>query len=130
MGNRLKKFILDIVGFGSPIAIVINLFLIILILCILPTQNLNFLPFRPVFKDFLLPLIFQGQCPETGFFTDCNVYSTGQTRALSRLLHGDFRGAYSFNKLVFILFITIITVLIINLIKVFKIYRKTGKIFT
>jgi hypothetical protein len=99
-------------------------------LSIIPTEDLHFLFFKSVFKDILLPWIYEGNCPTMGFLKDCNVYSTGETRGLSRLLHGDLLGAYNYNKLVFLLFLTIIAVLIINLIKVYKIYKKTGRIFT
>jgi hypothetical protein len=99
--SKTKKLFLEFISFNSPRAIVINLILIFLILSVMPTPSLKYLPIKPVFKEMILPLIFKGDCPTEGVFKDCDVYSTGQTRAMSRLLHGDLKGAYQFNKLIF-----------------------------
>lgn len=129
MGNRLKKFILDLVSFGSPQAIVIDLCFVLILLFLIPTQSLYLLPVRSVFKDFLLPFIFNGNCPETGLFKDCNIYSTGQTRAVSRLLHGDIAGAFEYNRLVFLLLFVMVLLILINLIKSYNYYQKNKKVF-
>lgn len=117
---RIRNFIFDLISFGSPLAIVINLSAIILLLIIFPTDFLTSLPIKSVFKDFLLPLIFFGNCPKSGIFKDCNVYSTGETRGLSRLLHLDFSGAFNYNPLVFLLFAVMIFLIIINIIKLIR----------
>ena len=128
--NKIKNIFLDILSFGTPQAIVFNLTSILLILRIIPTSSLEYSPIKCVFKHFLLPLIFGGNCPTSGFFAGCEGPVCGLTRAMSRLLHGDLVGAWSFNKMVFIIFFVIVLVIIINLIKSLKYYKKTGKILS
>lgn len=41
-------------------------------------------------------------------------YSTGMMRGLSRLLHGDLEGAYTFNRLVFVAFAVMVVLLVTN----------------
>jgi hypothetical protein len=118
--NRIGIFLLDLISFNTPSAIVINLSVILIFLFIIPTEFLKYLPIRSVLKDFLLPIIFNGSCPIIGVFKDCNVYSTGETRGLSRLLHGDLVGAYYYNPLVFLVFVVIIILIIVNVLKIIK----------
>jgi len=122
MGRKLKDYFLDMISFGTPQAIVLNLSFILL----LPLSYVVFLPINSVFKDFLLPFIFSGDCPDSGLFKNCSFYSTGQARAMSSLLHGDFENAYAMNKLVFLLFFFMLLVLVLNIIKSYKIYRSKG----
>jgi hypothetical protein len=122
------KFILDLISFNSPLAIVINLTLILLIFSFVPTSNLRYLPIRSLYGDFIIPLFFNNSCLAHGFFTNCGFYSVGQTRAISNFLRGDFVSAYRSNKLIFILFLALLAVLIINIIKIYKKYKKTGRI--
>ncbi len=123
--NKFWKFILNLISFNSPLAIIINLSLIIFILLIIPTYNLQYLPTCSLYNNFIIPVLFNNSCPSQGIFTNCGFYSIGQTRALSNLLHGNFLLAYKFNKLVIILFIVILVVWIVNVIKVYKKYKKS-----
>jgi len=127
--NKIKNIFLDILSFGTPQAKVFNLTSILLILKIAPTNYLYYSPIKCVFKHFLLPIIFNGNCPTDGIFAYCNCPACGMTRAMSRLLHGDLIGAWNFNKLVFIVFFVMVVLIIINLIKSIKYYKKTGKIY-
>jgi hypothetical protein len=127
--QEIKKIFLDIVSFGSPQAIVFNISSILIGLAIIPTGDLEKSPLKCIFKHFLLPLIFKGNCPTSGIFADCNCPACGITRGVSRLLHGDIKSAYSYNKLVPLVFLTLMVLLIINLIRSVKYYRKTGKIY-
>lgn len=127
--NKIKNIFFDLLSFGTPQAKVFNLSSILLILSVIPTKSLGILPIRCVFKHFLLPLIFNGNCPTSGIFAGCNCPACGLTRAMSRLLHGDLIGAWNFNKIVFIVFGIMIILIIINLIKSIKYYKKTGKIY-
>lgn len=117
---KLKKLFLEIISFGSPRAIVFNLSSILVLLATIPTEHLKYSPVKCVFKHFLLPLIFNGSCPEDGLFASCNCPACGLTRAMSRLLHGDVSGAYNFNKLVFLVLIAMVAVIIVNVIKMVK----------
>ena len=116
--KKIKFIFFDFLSFGSPQAIVFNLSVILIILALLPTGDLGYLPIKPVFKEFLLPLIFGGNCPDSGILKNCDVYSTGQTRGISNLLHGNFQEAWEFNKITPFLFL----VMIILIIKIMFIY--------
>lgn len=127
MGDKLKKFFknsfyffLDLLSFNTPKAIVINILIIFTILFFMPTSELHYLPIRCVFKYFLLPLIYKNNCPTSGLFAGCECPFCGLTRAMSRLLHGDLKGALDYNILVIPLYIAMITVLIINTVKWIK----------
>jgi hypothetical protein len=125
MGKRLsfKKinfFILDLISLNSPLAIVIVFSLILLLLLIVPTSLLSYSPIRPFFKEVLFPTVFLGKCPDSGFLKDCNVLSTGETRGLSRILHGDISGALEYNKLSLLVFVIILSLIVVNIIKIFK----------
>jgi len=122
--KKAKLFFLEFISFNSSRAIVINLSFIIFLLFILPTEFLKYLPIRPVFKDFLLPFLFNGHCPTSGFLKDCSVYSTGETRGISRLLHGDITGAYNYNPLVFLVIIVMIILIVINIMKIVNTKKK------
>ncbi|MBU0472102.1 MAG: DUF2752 domain-containing protein [Nanoarchaeota archaeon] len=118
--KALKNIFFDIISFGSPQARVFNLTSILLILRVIPTSGLSYSPFKCIFKHFLLPLIYRGNCPTTGLFANCECPACGLTRAMSRLIHGDLTGALAFNKLVILVFIVMITLIIINAIKIIK----------
>jgi hypothetical protein len=126
---NLKRFILDLISFNTPQAKVINLGLILLILAILPTNNLSYSLFKCVFKHFLLPLIFGGICPTSGLFANCACPACGMTRALSSLLHGQINSAWNFNPLVFILLPVMVALIIINLVAWVKYYKKNKTLF-
>ena len=117
---KFKKTILNIISFGTPGAIVFNLSMVLFFLIIVPTKYLVYSPVKCVFKHFLLPLVFRGNCPTSGLFANCECPTCGLTRAMSRLLHGDFAGAYTYNKLVFVVFAVMVVVIIVNLVKMMK----------
>jgi len=127
--NQAKKVILDFVSFGTPQTRFINLFLILFFLAIFPTNALTYSPFKCVFKNLILPLIFNGNCPITGFFADCECPACGLTRALSSLLHGDIYVAWNFNPLVFVLLPVMLIVMFISVRAWINFYRKKGRLF-
>jgi hypothetical protein len=123
MGDKLKKlfsFFLDLLSFNTPKAIVFNISFIFLTLFLLPTSDLKYLPTKCVFKHIILPILYKGNCPSYGLFSECNCPFCGLTRAMSRLLKFDIKGALEFNILVIPLFIAMISVLILNIIKLVK----------
>lgn len=126
---KFKKLFFNILSFGTPQTRIFNLSSILIILAILPTKYLNYSPIKCIFKHFLLPLVFGGNCPTSGLFAYCNCPACGLTRALSNLLHGNFAGAWTLNKLTYIVLPLMVFLIIFNLIKSIKYYRKTGKIF-
>lgn len=111
--KKTKILLLDLVSFNTPQARTINFTLIFLIAALVPTDKLRYLPVRSIWKE-----VFHVE-----------PYSVGLTRAMSRLFHGDFIGAWSFNKLVFPVFFVILSLLLFNIIKSIKYYRETGKIY-
>jgi hypothetical protein len=127
--TKIKIVFLDLISFGSPQAILFNLTTIFILLFVTPTKNLVYSPVKCIFKRYLLPLIFRGNCPTSGLFANCEDPACGLTRAVSSLLHGDFSAAWNFNKAVYLLFSVMIIVLIINLVKTIKYYKKHGKIY-
>jgi hypothetical protein len=114
MGSVTKFLFSELISFGSPRAIVFNLSSILSVLYVVPTNYLTYSPIRCIFKYLIFPFIF-GTCPTTGIIAGCNCPGCGMTRGMSRLLHGDLKGAIAFNKLVPILFIVMISVLIYNI---------------
>lgn len=125
--GKLSRILLELISFDGPRAIVINLSIIILILLVVPFNGLHYLPIRSVYAE-VLPIIFDNECPATGFFANCEVYSMGQTRAMSNLLHGDIEQALNHNPLVIILFMTMLIVLIFNIYKIIQKSKKNKKI--
>jgi hypothetical protein len=125
VSKRFRSLFFDLISFGSSQAIVLNLIFILLFLFIFPTNSFENFPIKSLYSGLIIPHFFAEGCS----FSNCGFYSIGQTRGLSRLLHGDFIGAGEYNKLVFILFLWLVVVLINNLYKSYKSYKKTGKIF-
>lgn len=107
--KKVKEILLDIISFNSPQAKVFNLTSIFIIAATVPTDKLKYLPIRSIYES-----VFHIQ-----------LYSSGMTRAMSRLFHGDFIGAWEFNKLVFPVFLTMLILNIINIVKCIKYYKKS-----
>lgn len=118
--KKFFKFFLNILSFNSPRIRVFNLTSILLILTLIPTKVIESTGIKCVFKHFILPLIFNGDCPADGIFANCNCPACGMTRAMSKLLHGDVNGAWQLNKLVFLVLIVMVVLIIINLRKVYN----------
>ncbi len=111
--NSVKLFLLDLLSFGTPQAKVVNFTVIFLVSAFVPTAKLHYLPIRSIWKE-----VFHFQ-----------PYSTGLTRAMSRLFHGDLVGAWNFNQLVFPVAFIMLLLLVTNLVKSIKYYQRTGKIY-
>lgn len=129
MKQKIKAFILDLLSFDSPQAKVINLVSILLILALVPTGSLQYSPFKCVFKNLILPLVFRGNCPTEGLFADCECPACGLTTAMSRLLHGDLAGAWNHNRLVFAVFLVMLMIIIVNVVRSVRYTKKTRKIY-
>ncbi len=127
--KKIKKVLLDILSFGSPQAIVFNLTSIIVLLGATPVSAVKYSPVTCIFKHFLLPLIFSGNCPASGIFANCECPACGMTRAMSRLLKGRINEALSFNKGVIVVLAVMLIVIAINAFRWYKIYKKTGKVY-
>jgi hypothetical protein len=111
--HKIKEILLDIISFDSAQAKVFNFITMFIIAGVLPTDKLKYLPIRSVYEN-----VFH-----------LKLYSSGMTRAMSRLFHGDIAGAWQFNKLVFVVVLTMLVLIIINLIICIKDYKKNGKIY-
>jgi hypothetical protein len=127
--KKFKFFIFDLISFGSPQAIVLNLSLVFLILLILPSSDVGYVPVRSIYSSVVIPLFFNNSCPTEGIFTNCGFYSIGQIRGLSSFLHGDFELANKYNRLVGVLFFVLLAILLYNLYLSYKYYKKSRKIF-
>lgn len=87
--SRLRqagRLILEHLAFNSPRARTLNLAGIVVLAAAVPTDRLHWLPVRSVWENVF----------------GVRLYSSGLTRALSRLFHGDLEGAWAFNPLVFV----------------------------
>lgn len=127
--KKTKKIILNLLIFDSPQAITFNLTIILTFLTIIPTKILENGKYSIcIFKNHLLPLLFQNNCPTAGIFANCECPACGLTRAISHLLHGNIHSAIAHNKLAIPILIIILIVLIINLIKSINHYKKTNRI--
>lgn len=89
-----KGFVL-LIGLSTPASRLIVFLSGILLLAVLPTAQLPLLPVRSLYAM-------------AGFYP----YSTGMTRALSSLLHGQFGAAWDFNPLVYILVTVVVVILV------------------
>jgi len=115
--HNLFSFLLDLLSFGTPLAIITN-FIIILSFCFfIPINSLETFPIKCVFKHHILPFIFQGNCPTSGLFAGCNCLGCGMTHSVHYILHGDFYLAWNTNKLSFVVMLGIIILISINLKK-------------
>ncbi len=126
--KKILRFLLDLVSFNTPQARVINISSIFIILAALPTELLKYSPAKCVFRNFLLPLIYKGNCPTSGLFANCEVFSCGITRGMSRLLHGDLVGALDFNWLVIPVFFVMLFILIKDGIASYRFYKKNKRL--
>ena len=118
MGRQIKEFFLNCLSFGSPSSRVFNFFSIFFVLRFAPLNYFN--PFKCVFKNYLFPLIFRGNCPVGGLFAGCNCPACGLTRAMASLLRGDFVSAFDYNKMVFVVFFFIVGFIFRDLYLIYK----------
>ncbi|MBS3099838.1 DUF2752 domain-containing protein [Candidatus Pacearchaeota archaeon] len=89
----------------------------------LPAQYLQKSSFHCIFKTYILPLFFNGNCPTTGFFANCDCPACGLTHAAQALVHGNFQQALAYNLLVLPLFIVFFSLIVINLLKIMKKFK-------
>ncbi len=113
--NGLSKLIYEIISFGSARGIVIAISLSFLFFLVTPTNFFIFMPGLCIFKKFILPFVFRGNCPTVGVFAFCECPACGMTRAMSSFMHGNFELAWDYNPLVYILIPILLVVLIINI---------------
>ena len=102
MANFYKKtkfFLNDlflILSLSKPLSRVIVFCSGLIILWLLPTNNLHYLPVRSIYESLF----------------NFKPYSSGITRAVSRLLHADIKGAWNFNPLVYFVIPIVLFILI------------------
>ncbi len=111
--KKIKVFLFDLLSFNTSQARVINFLLIFLVAFLVPTNKLQYLPVRSIWKEVF----------------NVEPYSVGLTRAMSRLFHGDFIGAWNFNKLAYPVLAVMLFLFITSLVESIKYYKKTGKIY-
>lgn len=100
----LFRKIASIFGLATPESRLLVFSVALLILLILPTDKLYLLPIRSIYENFF------------GFET----YSSGMTRSVSKILHGDLSGAYSTNKLAFLVLVLVSLMIIQDTIRLLK----------
>ena len=102
MANIYKKtkFFLNnlflILSLSKPLSRIIVFCSGLMILWFLPTDKLYYLPVRSIYESLF----------------NFKPYSSGITRAVSRLLHGDLIGAWNFNPLVYLIIPIVLFILI------------------
>ncbi len=109
----VKKLFFDMLSFNTPFARVLNFLIVFFLAALVPTDRLYILPVRSVYKEVF----------------GLESYSSGLTRAMSRLFHGDLYGALAFNKLVIPVTLLMIVLLGLNGWKVVREYKKTRRLF-
>ena len=129
MRREIKSIFLDLVSFDSAQAKVFNLVMILLSLAVIPSHYIENGHSICIFRNFIIPWLFSGKCPMTGWFANCECPACGLTRAMSRLLHGDLSGAWDYNRAVFLVLVVMVVVIMVNLVKVVNYYKKNKKIY-
>jgi len=115
VGRISKKNILfEFLSLGSPRAVVVDFSVVLFTLAIIPTAFLGQTGGICVWYRFVLPWIFHGHCPENGIFAHCFCPGCGITHSMSRLMHGDFYGAYLCNHLILLVAPIVLILLLWN----------------
>lgn len=125
--HKLLYFLLDLLSFGTPLAIIINFIIILSFAFLIPINSLENFPIKCIFKHYILPFIFKGNCPTSGLFAECKCLGCGMTHSFHYILHGDFLLAWNTNKLSFLVMLGIIVLIFINLNKLHRIHKKNKK---
>lgn len=120
------SFFSNLISFGTPLAIIINFLLILSFCFFIPISSLDLFPIKCIFKSYILPFLFNGNCPTSGLFAGCECPACGMTHSIYHILHGDFSLAWNTNKLSFLVISSIIILLFFNLNKIYR--RKKEKI--
>ena len=120
LNDPLINLLFEFLSLSTPRAVVADFSVILLALAITPTAFWDRTPDTCVWHRFILPLIYRGQCPTSGIFKDCHIFSCGMTHAMSRLLHGDLSGAYYYNHLVYIVVTVVLVIYLYNIWKLIK----------
>jgi len=94
--RKVVKNIINIISLATPLSRASVLLGSVVFLWLFPTNKLQFLPIRSVYK-----MLF-----------NISPYSTGMIRGLSKLLHGDFYGAYTMNNLSYLVLLVILLLII------------------
>ena len=98
-----NKFFL-ILSLSKPLSRVIVFSFSLILLFFLPTNKLHYLPVRSIYESLF----------------NFKPYSSGITRAVSRLLHGDAKEAWEFNPLVFLVIPIALFILIKDILYLIK----------
>lgn len=106
--NKFLKFLGDLISFRTPISRILVFLFIFLFFFFISFESVKEFPVKCIYKNFILPFIFGGDCPENGLFKDCECPGCGMTRAFSELIHGNFTEAIKYNSIVIPLVILMI----------------------
>lgn len=98
---KFWQIVRESASLASPGGRFVAFSLVLVILSVLPTDKLYYLPVRSIYQSVF------------GVVT----YSSGMTRGLSAILHGNFEQAWNYNPLSFVVFITIVVILIADIRK-------------
>lgn len=83
-----------------------------------PTISINYLLFKP----------FEGKCITFLEHDYCDYPSKGITRGVSSLLHLDFKQAYNYNPISFLVLLTMLGIIIWDIVMIFIIRKNNLKI--
>ena len=101
--SLIQKF-LFIISLSKPLSRVIMFSSALIILFLLPTDKLHYLPIRSIYESIL----------------NFQPYSSGITRAVSNLLHGNIRKAWEFNPLVYLIIPIALFILVKDIVYLIK----------
>jgi len=124
--KKIFDFFKDCVSFNSPEAIIFVIIFISIVLIIIPTNNISILPTKCVFKNYIFPIIFNNNCPESGIFKDCSCPACGLTRAFSEFFKGNLNKALEYNWLIIPVLLILVLLIISNSYKILN--KKNGNL--
>jgi hypothetical protein len=114
-GLLLREFI----GLASPRAIVTVFSGGLAFLALAPVGYLERLPLKCLFKEWIIPWVLRGRCPQKGLFEGCQCPACGITHALANLLRGNLEKAWNLNKLAFPVLLIMLGLILLNARKMF-----------
>lgn len=112
--KKSQNIFWEITTLSTPRARVVVFSLFLIFLALFPTQYLGEKGGHCIFHSFLFPLILK----QSYYCLGC-----GLTHAVSRVMHGDFLGAYYYSKMIILVFPLILVILISDIIKLAQISK-------
>jgi len=107
--KELWQLVRESTSLSTPRGRLVSFGIVLIVLTITPTEKLYFLPIKSIYETFL------------GFVP----YSSGMTRGVSSVLHGNFEAAFEFNPLSFVVLGIVLILVVTDAIKIINQFRKS-----